>query len=165
MKPLGMALLFLTLVAPTAAAQTVVDPLVASVDFFSADHSAVIPAGFPSAGQPTVTSYQGFLFPVAADVTTATPSITGVVVPKATAVGNPAGTARRLTLAQLGLTALPACTAVAPATCPQFKVTMVAIGPGGTTARTAASTSDSFLRASLAPNPLPAAPSAVVIAP
>lgn len=162
MKQMLLVLVFLSLAA-AASAQVVVDPVLASVDFFSADHSAVIPVGFPSAGLPTVTSYQALVFPTAADVTTAVALITGTVVPKATAIASPTG--RLLTFAQLGVTAIPVCAVVAPASCPLFKITLLAIGPGGTTARTVGSTSNSFLRASLAPNPLPAAPSMVVVQP
>lgn len=156
--------LALLLAASAASGQTVIDPAVAKLDFFSTDHAAVIPVGQANAGQPAITSYQGILFPSAADPAAGTPAIVGPVIAKALAVANPAGTALRLTLAQMGIAALPACTVVAPAVCPTFSIVLVAIGPNGTTARSVLAESDSFMRASLVSLP-PAAPSLLKIVP
>lgn len=152
------------LVAAAASAQTVVNPTVAAVDFFSADHASVIPAGQANAGQPAIASYQGMIFPSAADPSSGTPTLVGPVIAKTLAVANPAGTALRLTFAQMGITGVPACTVIAPAVCPSFSVVMVAIGPNGTTARSVTAESDSFMRAALVSSP-PAAPSLLKVVP
>lgn len=162
-KILLLALIFLSLAA-AASAQTVVVPATAKVDFLSADNIAIIPAGQLNAGQPVVTSYQGSVFLLADDVVTGTPLIVGPVVPKALVTSTP--TSLRLTFVQLGITAIPACTVVAPAVCPVYDVLLVAIGPNGTSAKAVVSESDSFTLAPLVlPSPPPAGPSTVRIAP
>ncbi len=167
-KPILLTLTFLIALilvfAAAASAQVVVVPATASLDFVSADNVAVIPAGQANAGQPAITSYQASVFPSAADPTAGTPTIVGPVIAKTLAVGNPAGTALRLTFAQMGITAVPACTVVTPALCPSFSVVLVAIGPNGTTARSVAAESDSFMRAALGSSP-PAAPSLLKVVP
>lgn len=163
MKQLVLALVFLCMAA-AASAQTVLNPTTAAVDFFSADHAAVIPVGQANAGLQAIASYQGMVFPSAADPTAGTPTIVGPVVAKAGATaGNPG--LLRLTFAQLGLTAIPACTVVAPATCPPFSIVLVAIGPNGTSARSVTAESDAFMRAALLPGVAPAAPSQVKVVP
>jgi hypothetical protein len=164
MKYLPFALVAWLTLPVAVSAQVVVNPTTAAVDFFSSDHSAVIPVGQANAGQPVIASYQGMVFPEAADPGAGTPTIVGPVVAKATATaGNPG--LLRLTLAQMGLTAIPACTVVAPATCPQFTVVMVSIGPGGTSARSVTAESDPFMRAALLPSQAPAGPSQLKVVP
>lgn len=163
---LGLALFVFAQPATAQVTNVVVDPLTAKVDFASADHSTVIPAGQVGAGSPTIASYQASVFVLSVDVATGTPIVVGPVVAKtvATASGD-VDAPLRLTFAQLGITAMPPCTAVLPALCPQYSVVLVSIGPGGTSARGVASESGPFSRASLLPAVAPVGPSTVNVKP
>lgn len=156
MKKVVLTLVFLFLT--TAAMAQVANPTDAI--FNSADHNSIIPAGSIGAGQPTITSYQGLVFPVAADPVTAQALLTGTVVLKGVAVAIPGTTPQdyRLSLAQMGLT-LPLCT-VAGGPCPQYRLLIRATGPGGISIKTAANASGPFSAAvpPLAPAPVPVEP-------
>jgi hypothetical protein len=143
-----------------AAAQVVLVPAVAKVDFASPAHSAVIPVGEAGAGGPVVVSYQGLVFDVGS---TGAARLIGPVIAKTLATTGTLGPFR-LTFAQLGITNVPACTVVAPATCPQYFVVIAAIGPGGS-ALSLAADSDTFSLAPLQPTSKPAAPSAIKLVP
>jgi len=162
----AVALALGTGIANAQVANVTVDPLTAKVAFASTDHTATIPAGQVGAGSPTIASYQAFVFNLSADVTIGTPILAGGVVAKTLVapsgdIDAPFG----LTFAQLGITNIPACTVVLPANCPQYSVVLVAIGPGGTSARGVTSESGPFSRPSLLPAVAPAGPSQVEIKP
>jgi hypothetical protein len=159
------ALALSLLVASSASAQVVVNPATAGLDFFSADHSAVIPVGQPNAGQPAIVSYQALVFPSAiTEPFSGTPTITGVVVPKASVVPDVTPGFLRLTFAQMGITNLPACAVVAPAVCPAFSIVLVGTGPNGPSLKAVISESDSFMRAALI-QIAPAGPSQLKVVP
>lgn len=137
---LALSLFLLVLLPRVSSAQVIIDPLVAKVDFTEPDET-----------QPDITSYQAALFPLGGTASI----LTGPVVPKTLVTVGTAGP-WRLTYAQLGIT-LPACTVVTPGVCPQYFLTLAAIGPSGTSTSPA---SDPFALAPL-PLPKPAAPSLV----
>lgn len=148
----------------TVSAQVVISPATAKVDFASVDHTALIPAGFSGEGNPLLVSYQGMVFPGPADPSSGVPLIVGPVIPKtAVTVGTLAPF--RLTLGQMGLTAIPPCTVVAPTVCPSYSVVIVSLGPGGTSARAVAAESDPFTLAALLPTLPPVGPTLLRIVP
>lgn len=159
---LSIVLALVALAVPTQAqpATVVIVPTTAKVDFTSASHAAVIPAGQVNAGQPVVASYQAMVFPVGSS---GSATITGPVIAKTLVTTGTAGPFR-LTFAQLGITNIPPCTVVAPATCPQYFLILAAIGPGGRTESLAAD-SDLFGLAPLQPNQPAAAPSVIKVLP
>jgi hypothetical protein len=178
MKQLVLAAALLLFSIP-AAAQVVVSAT-SSTEFTSPTHNLAIPAGSANAGEPQVTSYQAYVFPLAADVTTGMPIVNGLVVPKSQAVATGVtmpcapGAATtcpvfKLTFAQLGFTIgsgpnqIPPCTATTQAGCPQYSALLIAIGPGGNSAKGVLSESDPFTLSALAPAPPPAPPSQVKI--
>lgn len=149
-------------------------------EFISQGHNLPVPQGEANAGQPLITGYQAYAFPLASDVTTGVPIATGVIVPKATVVATGATSPctpgsqtscpiYTLTGAQLGLTIgsgpnqIPPCTSATQAGCPQFSLVMVAIGPGGVSARGVLAESDPFTLPALAPTTPPVSPSQVKI--
>ncbi len=165
---LGCALVWSWPAFAWAQIPTVIDPVTARVEFQSADHTAIIPAGEAGAGGPAVVSYQAYLFLVAADVTTGVPLFSGPVIAKtlAAVVNATPPITYSLTFAQMGLSsAIPACTVVAPATCPAYDIVLVSIGPGALTgtARAVASESDPFSLTPLLPTRAPASPAVVRI--
>lgn len=149
MIALGL-LLFLWLAGShSARAQTVGFSTVA---FTSPDHATVL-----SSGVNAITSYQAYLFSAVADVTSAVPLQTGVVVPRATAVQ--AGTFNNLpsytlTAQQTGIV-VPPCS-VPQAQCPTYTILVMTLGPNGSPARAVASESGPFSLASVAAPPAPA---------
>lgn len=159
MKQLILAVVYI-FIGAIASAQTVLNPPLAKVDFVSPDHNAVIPVGEAGAGGQKLVSYQGMVFPVGS---TGPATVTGPVIAKTLVTTGTAGPFR-LTFAQLGITSIPACTVIAPATCPQYFVILSAIGPGGTTLSLAAD-SDTFSLAPLQPTSKPAGPSAIKLVP
>jgi hypothetical protein len=159
MRTLIISLLLLLLwgcgLASTADAQVIVpNPATASVSFAS-----------PDQGSANLTGYQGFLFRESDNVATATPLITGPVISKSlVAASGVPSRPYKLTLGQLGVAGLPACTVTAPATCPAYTVLLVGIGPGGASPRSTDAESDSFSLPAAAALP-PAGPTSLRIQP
>ena len=153
------ALLLALLVSTSASAQVIINFAASRVEFTSTDHDTLVPVGQVGAGTPLITSYQGFTILNAANPA-AGQVITSPVIPRA-AVSVISGVTPNqvfsLTFAQLGITAaaLPACSVIAPLTCPAYQVVLTVDGPAGPTARGVLAASDPF---SLAAQILPAKP-------
>jgi len=158
---LGLAILLLAFAIPAHA--QVANPSI--VQFDSADHSALIPAGQVGAGTPKITSYQALLLLASSDAVAGPVVAAGAVLPKASVVASPIATppnpAYQATMSQLGIT-LPACTTLP---CTQYSIVLTALGPGGTSLRGVASESAPFTATVPAATSLPAAPTNVVVKP
>jgi hypothetical protein len=106
------------LVASSAFAQTptlIVDPMTAAGEFNSVDHTNTI-------------TYRASLWPDGTTDFTGPPIATGIDVP-ASAVTTVSPGLYRLTFVQMGLaTKIPACTVVAPGTCPVYRALLQGIG-------------------------------------
>jgi hypothetical protein len=148
-------LLCLVLAWPCAVQAQIANP--STFEFTSPDHTTIIAAGEVGAGQAKLSSYQGMLFNVSDNPASGVPVVVGPVISKTLAALQPApapGNTYRLTRTQMGIV-IPTCTT---ATCPQYTLLLVAIGPGGTSARSVASESDPFTAAVPVPTSAPAGP-------
>jgi hypothetical protein len=130
------------------------------IQFSSADQTTTIPAGQVNAGQPTLTSYQALLLAAASDATTGPIVQTGGVIPKTAVVASGVtNSPYQLPFSALGLT-IPTCTT---ATCPQYTVVLLAIGPGGISLRGVGAESNPFTAAVPVATAPPAAPGNVIV--
>lgn len=154
---LGLAALVLLLLPRVVQAQ-IAGPN--TVDFTSPDHTTVIPAGQLNAGQPALASYQGMLFKVADDPSSGVPVVVGPVISKTLAALQPS-TKYRLLFSQLGV-AVPVCSTLP---CQQYSLLLVAIGPGGSSARGVSAESDPFTAVVPTAPGAPAGPSNVKVGP
>lgn len=147
------------LLLPWTAQAQIANP--SAVDFVSTDQNTIIPVGQVNAGQPALASYQGMIFAAAADPSSGVPLVVGPVIAKTLAVAQPAANTFRLTYTAMGLT-IPPCTTLP---CAQFSLLLVAIGPGGTSARGVASESSPFTARVPTPPPAPAGPANLQLVP
>jgi len=134
-----------------------------SVQFDSADHTALVPVGEVGAGTPKVTGYQALLLLASSDAVSGPVIATGTVLPKASVILSPVATPPnpmfQATVGQLGIT-IPPCISLP---CPQYSLILTAVGPGGTSSRGAASESSPFTASVPVPTSPPAAPLRVVV--
>ena len=158
-RRLAGLLVVVGLSAPASA--QIVNPSI--LQFDSADHAALVPAGEVSAGSAKVTGYQALLLLSTSDAVTGPVVAAGVVLPKAAVAASPVAVppnpAFQVTLAQLGIV-IPPCTTLP---CVQYALVLTAIGPGGTSLRGGSSATVPFTASVPAPTSLPAAPLRVVV--
>lgn len=165
---LGLCVLALLLSVGSASAQVIINFAQSRVEFTSTDHDTIVPAGQVGAGGPVILTYQALVLLTAADPVAGNVIFTSAPIPR-TAVTTISGVSPNqtfsLTFLQLGITAavLPACTVVAPATCPAYSVILLTSGPAGTSARSLLAESDSFSLAALVLPAKPAPPSLVKV--
>lgn len=163
---LGLVVLALGVAAPLQA-QVVVNLAQARVEFTSAQHDAIWPAGTVGAGADVLTGYRAVVIPSGGDPVTASAVFSSGPIPKAvvTIVGTTTPPTYSISFVNANITAgtMPACNAVPPTPCPAYAIVLLANGPGGLSARSATAASDTFTVQGLLPQTPPAAPATVKV--